>query len=281
VLVFINMPVKPIVCDMAEIYLDWNDSLDVLTRAYSAGLFTIIIGPKGTGKTSLVRQFASNMNKELQSVNFSLRTRESHLIGSKTLDKGEINFVEGILVKSMKDGSLLYLDELNAAEADVLLRLDEALDDRRQVVLKEADGQVITAREDWSVIATINPLSHVGTKELPPQLLSRFPVRIRLEYPPENVELEIIMRHVSNIGDSKLDDVKRAIKLSKSLRDAAAVEELYYSPSIRETIAFTRLLNTGILPKKAAEIVFANAYDQWGEVEFRKVMDMIISIFGD
>ncbi|MFZ0568663.1 MAG: MoxR family ATPase [Nitrososphaeraceae archaeon] len=275
------MPVKPIVCDMAEIYLDWNDSLDVLTRAYSAGLFTIIIGPKGTGKTSLVRQFASNMNKELQSVNFSLRTRESHLIGSKTLDKGEINFVEGILVKSMKDGSLLYLDELNAAEADVLLRLDEALDDRRQVVLKEADGQVITAREDWSVIATINPLSHVGTKELPPQLLSRFPVRIRLEYPPENVELEIIMRHVSNIGDSKLDDVKRAIKLSKSLRDAAAVEELYYSPSIRETIAFTRLLNTGILPKKAAEIVFANAYDQWGEVEFRKVMDMIISIFGD
>ena len=275
------MPVKPIVCDMAEIYLDWNDSLDVLTRAYSAGLFTIIIGPKGTGKTSLVRQFASNMNKELQSVNFSLRTRESHLIGSKTLDKGEINFVEGILVKSMKDGSLLYLDELNAAEADVLLRLDEALDDRRQVVLKEADGQVITAREDWSVLATINPLSHVGTKELPPQLLSRFPVRIRLEYPPENVELEIIMRHVSNIGDSKLDDVKRAIKLSKSLRDAAAVEELYYSPSIRETIAFTRLLNTGILPKKAAEIVFANAYDQWGEVEFRKVMDMIISIFGD
>ncbi|MGA9296974.1 MAG: MoxR family ATPase [Nitrososphaeraceae archaeon] len=275
------MPVKPIVCDMAEIYLDWNDSLDVLTRAYSAGLFTIIIGPKGTGKTSLVRQFASNMNKELQSVNFSLRTRESHLIGSKTLDKGEINFVEGILVKSMKDGSLLYLDELNAAEADVLLRLDEALDDRRQVVLKEADGQVITAREDWSVIATINPLSHVGTKELPPQLLSRFPVRIRLEYPPENVELEIIMKHVSNIGDSKLDDVKRAIKLSKSLRDAAAVEELYYSPSIRETIAFTRLLNTGILPKKAAEIVFANAYDQWGEVEFRKVMDMIISIFGD
>ncbi|MGB8132606.1 MAG: MoxR family ATPase [Nitrososphaeraceae archaeon] len=275
------MPIKPIVCDMAEIYLDWNDSLDVLTRAYSAGLFTIIIGPKGTGKTSLVRQFASNMNKELQSVNFSLRTRESHLIGSKTLDKGEINFVEGILVKSMKDGSLLYLDELNAAEADVLLRLDEALDDRRQVVLKEADGQVITAREDWSVIATINPLSHVGTKELPPQLLSRFPVRIRLEYPPENVELEIIMRHVSNIGDSKLDDVKRAIKLSKSLRDAAAVEELYYSPSIRETIAFTRLLNTGILPKKAAEIVFANAYDQWGEVEFRKVMDMIISIFGD
>jgi nitric oxide reductase NorQ protein len=281
--VFINICTHPVVRNMAETetYLDWNDSLNVLKRAYNAGLFTIIIGPKGTGKTSLVRQFASLANKELQSVNFSLRTRESHLIGSKTLDKGEINFVEGILVKSMRDGGLLYLDELNAAEADVLLRLDEALDDRRQVVLKEADGQVITAREDWSVIATINPLSHVGTKELPPQLLSRFPVRIRLEYPPENVELEIIMRHVSNIQDSKLEDVKRAIKLAKSLRDAAAVEELYYSPSLRETIAFTKLLNTEMQAKRAAEIVFANTYDQWGEVEFRKVMDMVISVFGD
>jgi nitric oxide reductase NorQ protein len=281
--VFINICTHPVVRNMAETetYLDWNDSLNVLKRAYNAGLFTIIIGPKGTGKTSLVHQFASLANKELQSVNFSLRTRESHLIGSKTLDKGEINFVEGILVKSMRDGGLLYLDELNAAEADVLLRLDEALDDRRQVVLKEADGQVITAREDWSVIATINPLSHVGTKELPPQLLSRFPVRIRLEYPPENVELEIIMRHVSNIQDSKLEDVKRAIKLAKSLRDAAAVEELYYSPSLRETIAFTKLLNTEMQAKRAAEIVFANTYDQWGEVEFRKVMDMVISVFGD
>lgn len=112
-------------------------------------------------------------------------------------------------------------------------------------------------------------------------MLSRFPVRIRLEYPPENVELEIIMRHVSNIRDSKIGDIKQAIRLAKSLRDAAAVEELYYSPSLRETIAFTKLLNTDIQAKKAAEIVFANVYDQWGEVEFRKVMDMIISIFGD
>ena len=49
---------------------------------------------------------------------------------------GNIGFDEGILVKSMKEGNILYLDEINAAEADVLLRLDEALDDRRQLILK-------------------------------------------------------------------------------------------------------------------------------------------------
>src|SRR5206468_9891304 len=181
-------------------------------------------------KTTLVRKFAFEMKKDLDSVNFSLRTRESHLVGSRTLDKGEISFVEGVLVKSMRSGTILYLDELNAAEADVLLRLDEALDDRRQLVLKEAEGQVVRASDDWFVIATINPLSHVGTKELPPQLLSRFPVRMRLDYPPEETELQIINQH-TEIDSSKIDDVKRAIKLAKVLREAAALEELYYSPS--------------------------------------------------
>src|ERR671930_1723362 len=265
---------------MTEIkYLDWNNAMDILKKAYETGLFVLIIGPKGTGKTTLVRKFASQMKKELYSVNFSLRTRESHLIGTRTLDKGEINFVEGILVKSMRDGSLLYLDELNAAEADVLLRLDEALDDRRQLVLKEAEGQVVRATDDWFVIATINPLSHVGTKELPPQLLSRFPVRMRLEYPPEEVELDIVRRHAT-IEESKIKDIKHAIQLAKNLREAAAVEELYYSPSLRETIAFAKMLNTGLSGRRTAEFVYANADDQWGKVEYQKVMDMITSIFG-
>jgi nitric oxide reductase NorQ protein len=180
----------------------------------------------------------------------------------------------------MRTGSMLYLDELNAAEADVLLRLDEALDDRRQLVLKEAEGQVIKASPDWLAIATINPLSHVGTKELPPQLLSRFPVRMRLDYPPEDLELEIVKRHAA-LDDSKIRDVKHAIQLAKSLRDAAAVEELYYSPSLRETIAFAKMLLAGMPARQAAEVVYANAYDQWGQVEYQKVMDMITSIFGD
>jgi nitric oxide reductase NorQ protein len=264
---------------MLEInYIDWNNALGLLTKAFETKLFVLIIGPKGTGKTTLVRKFASHMKKELYSVNFSLRTRESHLIGTKTLEKGEVSFVEGMLVKSMRDGKMLYLDEVNAAEADVLLRLDEALDDRRQLVLKEAEGQIVNAAADWFVIATINPLSHVGTKELPPQLLSRFPFRLKLDYPPEDIELQIINQHTP-LENSKVDDVKRSIKLAKSLREAAALEELYYSPSLRETIAFAKLINKGLASKQAAEIVYANVYDQWGEVEYQKVMDMITSVF--
>ncbi len=259
-------------------YLDWNNSNQILEKAYEAGLFVLIIGPKGTGKTSLVRDFAKNMNINLESINFSLRTRESHLVGTKTLTDGTVSFDEGVLIKSMKEGNMLYLDEINSAEADVLLRLDEALDDRRQIVLKESTGEIIKAKENWFVIATINPLSHSGTKELPPQILSRFPVRIRLEYPPENIELEIIKKYVSGEHESK---IIQAIKLANILRQAAAVEELFYSPSLRETIAFGKLLDKGMSPKEAAYFIFGNVYTQWGNIEYQKVSDIITSMFGN
>ena len=260
-----------------SIYLDWNNAFEIIDSAFEKGLFVIIIGPKGTGKTTLVREYAMRKSKNLQSINFSLRTRESHLVGSKTLLDGNIGFDEGILVKSMKEGNILYLDEINAAEADVLLRLDEALDDRRQLILKESSGEIIKAKDSWFVISTINPLTHVGTKELPPQILSRFPVRVRLDYPPEDIEYQIIKRHVKNPNEA---EVLQGIKLANVLRQASAVEELYYSPSIRETIAFAKLIDGGVSAKQAAKTVFGNVYSQWGNVEFQKVNDIITSMFG-
>ena len=257
-------------------YLDWSNSFEILEKAHEQGIFVLVIGPKGTGKTTLVREFAKRQSMKLESINFSLRTRESHLVGSKSLSEGNIQFDEGILIKSMKEGNMLYLDEINAAEADVLLRLDEALDDRRQVVLKESGGEVITANKSWFVISTINPLNHVGTKELPPQLLSRFPIRLRMDYPPEEKELEIVKKHVPQADVSSLE---KGIKLANTLRQAASVEELYYSPSLRETIAYAKLIDGKMSPKKAAEIVFGNVYAQWGSIELQKVNDIITSMY--
>ena len=53
-------------------YLDWNNSINVIDKAFENGLFVLIIGPKGTGKTSLVREYAIQKSIELKSINLVL-----------------------------------------------------------------------------------------------------------------------------------------------------------------------------------------------------------------
>jgi nitric oxide reductase NorQ protein len=259
-----------------EEYIDWNNSLEILQKAYEAKTFVMIVGSKGTGKTALVRHFVNRLRKPLHEVSFSLRTRESHLIGTRILENGTTGFAEGILVRSMRTGGVMYIDEINCADADMLIRFDEAFDDRRQIVLKENGGEVVKAKDDWFVIATINPLSHSGTKELPPQMVSRFPIRIHLGYPPPDIEKRII--RLKTGVDS--EDVDKAIQLASRLRELTSRDEMYYSPSIRETIAFARLVGKGVTGKDAARLVFANVYYQYGTEEVDKVNDLIGSIFG-
>ena len=57
----------------------------------------------------------------------------------------------------------------------------------------------------------------------------------------------------------------QAIKLANTLRQAASVEELFYSPSLRETIAFGKLLEKEMSAKEAAMFVFGNVYTH-GEI---------------
>ena len=92
----------------------------------------------------------------------------------------------------------------------------------------------------------------------------------------EEKELEIVKKHVPNADDSSL---QTGIKLANTLRQAASVEELYYSPSLRETIAYAKLIDGDMSPKKAAEIVFGNVYAQWGDIELQKVNDIITSMY--
>jgi len=282
-----NVSVKQKVIDFTKVrneepeikYYDYGGFLRILDIAYSERMNVLIIGPKGTGKTQLVRKFAQLKRKKLREINFSLRTKEHHLLGFSELSNGTTEFKMGIIPLSMIEGSILYLDELNVAEPDVLLRLDEALDDRRQLTLKEAGGDVvIKADEEWFVIATINPLSHAGTKELPPQLVSRFPVRIYMDYPPADVEMKIIATHVDISGLE--DEVMKVIKLANSLRRSASEGELEYSPSIRETITYAKLRKAGIDRPLVLRMVFVDVYGQYGEFQMKKVKELIGSIFG-
>lgn len=272
-------------------YFDWNESLPILESAYRTNELAFIIRPKGTGKTTLVRKFAELKQLPVREINFSLRTREIHLVGTKELveteDGSKTEFQEGILPKSMRKGGILYLDDVCYAEAEVLTRLNEAMDDRRQLVLKEDDNELIKADESWWVVAAVNPLSHAGAKEMPPQLISRLPVRISLDYPPGRIEKKIVRMHLDNMKKETRENLDLALGIDRSsglvndLRDNAKEGDLQYSPSIRETISFAKLIESGLEPKTAATVVFENIYRNWDAKDAQQVHDLIVSYWGE
>jgi len=254
------------------LYNDWQNVVSRLVHCYKQKIPVLLIGPKGVGKTRAIMKCAELVQKPLRTVNGSLRTREHHIIGRLDTDsEGKLYFKPGPLVLSMQEGGIFYIDELNVFEPDVLIRLDEAFDDRRQI---NVEGELIRAHPDWWFVGSINPLDrfHPGTKELPGQILSRFPVRIKMDFPDPKTEYEIIKLHVR--GAKRYSTViYDVLGLINQLREA----ELPYTPSIRESIAFARLLVSGIRFEKAVEMTLLDVYIQWGPTVYNQVKELILS----
>jgi len=243
-----------------EDYIDWNGNLKHAIKLYNMKIPTLFIGDKGSGKTRCTEEVAKEVGTTLDTINLSLRCRESHILGRldiKESKKGvqEVTWLKGPLPRSMEAGNILYLDELSAGEPDVLLRLDEALDDRRQL---SYEGITINAHPNWWCTASINPLTTPGTKELPPQLISRFTARLYFAYPPNDIEMRIIRIHVPTLKTR--NGMSKVLQYFSKLRGNDA---LPYSPSLRESILFARLLMEGYDIPETLEIVAFNPLHHW------------------
>lgn len=253
------------------LFLDWANVLPALLKCYELKLHPLLIGPHGTGKTAAVSRLAELVSQPLESLNFSLRAREHHLIGR--LDPqpdGTIAFLKGPLTRSMEEGTIFYADEPNTAEPDVLLRFDEAFDHRKEI---HFENQVVKANPNWFCVASINPLSHAGTKELPPQILSRFPVRVHFTYPDIENELQIIRMHVPFIKGELFNIMRNIVTAVHHIRQ----QTLAYIPSVRETIAIAKLLCAGVEPGEAITLCIINVYQQFDDAAAHKVRELLIS----
>ena len=81
------------------------------------------------------------------------------------------------MVKAMRNGYMLLLDEANLADPAVLERLNSLLEPTRQLTLAEKGGsgaEVVTANKEFRLVATMNPGGDYGKRELSPALSNRF-----------------------------------------------------------------------------------------------------------
>lgn len=136
----------------------------------------LLKGPSGSGKTKIAESISYEFNQPMHSINCSVDLDAEALIGYKTLvqqnGNTQIEFVEGPVVKAMKKGHILYIDEINMAKPETLPILHSVLDHRRMLT-NPFTGEVIVAHEDFTVIAAINE-GYIGTSPLNEALKNRF-----------------------------------------------------------------------------------------------------------
>lgn len=156
----------------------------------------LLVGETGCGKTSVCQLLALLRGQKLRILNCHQHTETGDFLGgfrpTRPTDvdgeegadgvvdkKGAAPFAweDGPLIKAMRDGDILLVDELSLAEDSVLERLNSVLEPGRTLTLPEKGGsevEELVAHPNFLLLATMNPGGDFGKKELSPALRNRF-----------------------------------------------------------------------------------------------------------
>ncbi|MCJ1389381.1 hypothetical protein MMC18_002238 [Xylographa bjoerkii] len=171
-----------------------------LVRATSTRQFPVLLqGPTSSGKTSMVEHLAKLSGNKFVRINNHEHTDLQEYIGTYVSDPdGRLQYQEGILVRALREGHWIVLDELNLAPTDVLEALNRLLDDNRELFIPETQ-QVVRPHENFMLFATQNPPGlYGGRKILSRAFRNRF-LELHFDDIPEN-ELETILRERTQIA---------------------------------------------------------------------------------
>lgn len=156
-----------------------------------------ITGPTGNGKSTMIEQICAKQKKPLIRVNLNMMTDEDQLIGSKTLENGNIEIVEGPVLIAMRTGTTLLLDEIDAGSANTLLCLQPILEGKPYYF--KLKNEMIVPKQGFNVIATANTKGkgsddgrYIGTNVLNEAFLERFAVTFEQDYPAARYETKIM-----------------------------------------------------------------------------------------
>ena len=163
-------------------------NLQALSRAVIYSNNSILLeGPTSSGKTSMVKYLAQVLGHEFVRINNHEHTDIEEYIGSYISDNsGRLVFCEGPLVKAVKNGYFLVLDELNLAPSEVLEALNRLLDDNQELFIPETQT-TIKPHKNFRLFATQNPTAYAGRKELSKAFRNRFVEMFIPELPDEEL----------------------------------------------------------------------------------------------
>ncbi|CEH12502.1 AAA ATPase containing von Willebrand factor type A (vWA) domain [Ceraceosorus bombacis] len=217
----------PLELDAAEDYVltpSVQEKLVGLARAVVTRRNPVLIqGPTSAGKTSAVEYLARRTGHRFVRINNHEHTDLQEYIGSyaSDADSARLVFHEGLLVRALRNGDWIVLDELNLAPTDVLEALNRLLDDNRELVIPET-GEVVRPHPHFMLFATQNPPGlYAGRKVLSRAFRNRF-LEIHFDDVPQ-AELEVILTHRCSIAPSYANKIVAVFVELQKRRQAGRV----------------------------------------------------------
>jgi len=254
-------------------YVKWGDYRTIEQVIKSRMFYPIFItGLSGNGKTMMVEQSCARNKRDMYRVNITCRTDEDDLLGGFRLVDGQTIWFDGPVVKAMKTGAILLLDEIDLASDDIMCL--QPILEGKGVFLKKIN-KFVEPSEGFQVFATANTKGQgdehgkfVGTGFLNEAFLERFPVTVEQVYPKKATEIKILTKYWESLETETPDDIEDIETLIDQLVTWAGITRTSYNEAVLSDLITTRRL-----------VFIMKAYSIFGNIQ--KSIELNLNRFDD
>ena len=223
-------------------YVPFGHFKDVKNIIKSKMFFPIFVtGLSGNGKTLMIEQVCAQLKRECYRVNITIETDEDDLMGGHTLVGGDITFREGPVIKAMRKGAVLLLDEVDLG-SNKLMCLQSVLEGKGYFIKKT--GEWVSPKEGFTVLATANTKGQgsddgkfIGTQIMNEAMLERFAITMQQEYPPVKTERSILKKEMELTGVVDNEFCEKLVDWADIIRKS------FYEGAIDDVVTTRRLVH--------------------------------------
>ncbi|MGI9013978.1 MAG: AAA family ATPase [Phycisphaerales bacterium] len=177
--------------EVHKIIVGQDEVLTELLIALFCGGHALVVGVPGLAKTLLISTVARTLSLGFSRIQFTPDLMPSDMTGTEVIEEDktsgsrELRFVRGPIFSNV-----ILADEINRTPPKTQAALLEAMQEHQVT----AGGVQHKLPEPFFVLATQNPIEQEGTYPLPEAQLDRFMFNIRISYPSEDQELQIVQQ---------------------------------------------------------------------------------------
>ncbi len=246
--------------EVSKVIIGQDQVIDYALIAIFTGHHALVEGVPGVGKTLLVRTLAHILGCEFSRIQFTPDLMPADITGTNVYNLKENSFS---LVKGPVFTTFLLADEINRAPAKTQSALLQAMQEKNVTI----DRDTHTLSENFTVFATQNPIEYEGTYPLPEAQKDRFLLKISMDTPSLEEELDLARKIIGKDAPEKIlaaGEVNQVLNSQtlaafRNILDQILIKDelIRYSVDIIRSTRTHEAVLTGAGPRGTAAIILS------------------------